>query len=187
MTEELTMIYDDFKVSNNKTFSHLETELTKIRAGKASPAMLGGVMVDYYGSMTPLQQVANVNTSDARTILVQPWEKAMLNEIARGIINANIGLNPQNNGEQLIITVPPLTEERRRELVKRAKGEAENAKVGVRNNRKDAIDMIKELKNDGLSEDMAKSAEEEVQKITNIAIKKIDDLVEIKEKDIMTV
>ena len=187
MTEELTMIYDDFKVSNNKTFSHLETELTKIRAGKASPAMLGGVMVDYYGSMTPLQQVANVNTSDARTILVQPWEKAMLNEITRGIINANIGLNPQNNGEQLIITVPPLTEERRRELVKRAKGEAENAKVGVRNNRKDAIDMIKELKNDGLSEDMAKSAEEEVQKITNISIKKIDDLVEIKEKDIMTV
>ena len=187
MTEDLTMIYDDFKVSNNKTFSHLETELTKIRAGKASPAMLGGVMVDYYGSMTPLQQVANVNTSDARTILVQPWEKAMLNEIARGIINANIGLNPQNNGEQLIITVPPLTEERRRDLVKRAKGEAENAKVGVRNNRKDAIDMIKELKNDGLSEDMAKSAEEEVQKITNIAIKKIDDLVEIKEKDIMTV
>ena len=187
MTEELTMIYDDFKDSNNKTFSHLETELTKIRAGKASPAMLGGVMVDYYGSMTPLQQVANVNTSDARTILVQPWEKAMLNEIARGIINANIGLNPQNNGEQLIITVPPLTEERRRDLVKRAKGEAENAKVGVRNNRKDAIDMIKELKNDGLSEDMAKSAEEEVQKITNIAIKKIDDLVEIKEKDIMTV
>lgn len=187
MTEELNMIYDDFKVSNAKTLSHLESELTKIRAGKASPAMLGGVMVDYYGAMTPLQQVANVNTSDARTILVQPWEKAMLNEIARGIINANLGLNPQNNGEQLIITVPPLTEERRRELVKRSKGEAENAKVGVRNNRKDAIDMIKELKNDGLSEDMAKTAEEEVQKITNGAIKKIDELVEIKEKDIMTV
>jgi ribosome recycling factor len=187
MTEELNMIYDDFKVSNSKTLSHLESELTKIRAGKASPAMLGGVMVDYYGSMTPLQQVANVNTSDARTILVQPWEKAMLNEIARGIINSNLGLNPQNNGEQLIITVPPLTEERRRELVKRAKGEAENAKVGVRNNRKDAIDMIKDLKNDGLSEDMANSAEEEVQKITNGAIKKIDELVEIKEKDIMTV
>jgi ribosome recycling factor len=187
MTEELTMIYDDFKVSNSKTINHFETELVKIRAGKASPAMLGGVMVDYYGSMTPLQQVANVNTSDARTILVQPWEKAMLNEIARGIINANLGLNPQNNGEQLIITVPPLTEERRRELVKRAKVEAENAKVGVRNNRKDAIDMIKELKNDGLSEDLAKGAEEEVQKITNGAIKKIDELVEIKEKDIMTV
>jgi ribosome recycling factor len=187
MTEELTMIYDDFKVSNTKTLGHLEIELTKIRAGKASPAMLGGVMVDYYGTMTPLQQVANVNTSDARTILVQPWEKAMLNEIARGIMNSNLGLNPQNNGEQLIITVPPLTEERRRDLVKRARGEAENAKVGVRNNRKDSIDMVKELKNEGLSEDMAKSAEEEVQKITNSAIKKIDDLIEIKEKDIMTV
>ena len=187
MTEELTMIYDDFKVSNSKSIHHFENELVKIRAGKASPAMLGGVMVDYYGSMTPLQQVANVNTSDARTILVQPWEKAMLNEIARGIINSNLGLNPQNNGEQLIITVPPLTEERRRELVKRAKVEAENAKVGVRNNRKDAIDMIKELKNDGLSEDLAKGAEEEVQKITNGAIKKIDELVEVKEKDIMTV
>jgi ribosome recycling factor len=187
MTEELTMIYDDFKVSNSKTISHFETELIKIRAGKASPAMLGGVMVDYYGSMTPLQQVANVNTSDARTILVQPWEKAMLNEIARGIINSNLGLNPQNNGEQLIITVPPLTEERRRELVKRAKVEAENAKVGVRNNRKDAIDMIKELKTDGLSEDLAKGAEDEVQKITNGAIKNIDELVEVKEKDIMTV
>jgi ribosome recycling factor len=187
MTEELTMIYDDLKVSNSKTISHFETELIKIRAGKASPAMLGGVMVDYYGSMTPLQQVANVNTSDARTILVQPWEKAMLNEIARGIINSNLGLNPQNNGEQLIITVPPLTEERRRELVKRAKVEAENAKVGVRNNRKDAIDMVKELKTDGLSEDLAKGAEDEVQKITNGAIKNIDELVEIKEKDIMTV
>jgi ribosome recycling factor len=187
MTEELTMIYDDLKVSNSKTISHFETELIKIRAGKASPAMLGGVMVDYYGSMTPLQQVANVNTSDARTILVQPWEKAMLNEIARGIINSNLGLNPQNNGEQLIITVPPLTEERRRELVKRAKVEAEIAKVGVRNNRKDAIDMIKELKTDGLSEDLAKGAEDEVQKITNGAIKNIDELVEIKEKDIMTV
>jgi ribosome recycling factor len=187
MTEELTMIYDDFKVSNSKTISHFETELIKIRAGKASPAMLGGVMVDYYGSMTPLQQVANVNTSDARTILVQPWEKAMLNEIARGIINSNLGLNPQNNGELLIITVPPLTEERRRELVKRAKVEAENAKVGIRNNRKDAIDMIKELKTDGLSEDLAKGAEDEVQKITNGAIKNIDELVEIKEKDIMTV
>ncbi|MFZ9587073.1 MAG: ribosome recycling factor [Crocinitomicaceae bacterium] len=187
MTEELMMIYDDFKVSNNKTLSHLESELTKIRAGKASPAMLGGVMVDYYGAMTPIQQVANINTSDARTILVQPWEKPMLNEIARGIINANLGLNPQNNGEQLIITVPPLTEERRRDLVKRAKGEAEQAKVGVRNNRKDAIDMIKDLKSEGLSEDLAKNAEEEVQKITNGAIKKIDELVEIKEKDIMTV
>lgn len=187
MTEELSMIYDEFKESNQKTLNHLENELTKIRAGKASPAMLGGVMVEYYGSMTPLQQVANVNTTDARTIIVQPWEKQMLNDIARGIINSNLGLNPQNNGEQLIISVPPLTEDRRRDLVKKAKAEAEQAKVGIRNNRKDALDMIKDLKNDGLSEDAVKVAEEEVQKITNSYIKKVDDLIELKEKDIMTV
>jgi ribosome recycling factor len=184
MTEELDMIYDEFKSANGKTLVHLENELTKIRAGKASPAMLNGVMIEYYGSMTPIQQVANINTSDARTILVQPWEKNMLSDIAKGIINSNLGLNPQNNGEQLIISVPPLTEERRKDLVKKAKAEAEHAKVGVRNNRKDAIDMIKDLKNDGLSEDMAKTAEEEVQKITNGAIKKVDDLVEIKGEDV---
>ena len=187
MIEELDMIYDEFKNSNNKSLNHLESELIKIRAGKASPAMLQGVMIEYYGSMTPLQQVANVNTMDARTIVVHPWEKNMLNDIAKGIMNANLGLNPQNNGEQLLIAVPPLTEERRRDLVKRAKAEAEQAKVGVRNNRKDALDMIKDLKKEGLSEDMEKDAEEEIQKITNSFIKKIDDLVEIKEKDIMTV
>ncbi|MFM7467228.1 MAG: ribosome recycling factor [Crocinitomicaceae bacterium] len=187
MTEELELIYDEFKGSNQKTLDHLENELIKIRAGKASPAMLQGVMIEYYGAMTPLQQVANVNTMDARTIVVQPWEKTLLNDIARGIINANLGLNPQNNGEQLLIAVPPLTEERRRDLVKRAKSEAEHAKVGIRNHRKDSLDMIKDLKKDGLSEDMEKDAEEEVQKITNAYIKKIDDLVEIKEKDIMTV
>ena len=187
MTEELTMIYDEFKEANQKSLVHLENELIKIRAGKASPAMLNGVMIEYYGSMTPLQQVANVNTTDARTIIVQPWEKPLLNDIAKGIINANLGLNPLNNGEQLIITVPPLTEERRRDLVKRAKTEAENAKIGVRNNRKDAIDMIKDLKNEGLSEDMVKVGEEEVQKITNSYIKKVDELLEVKEKDIMTI
>jgi ribosome recycling factor len=167
--------------------NHLENELLKIRAGKASPAMLNSVMVEYYGSMTPLQQVANVNTMDARTIIVQPWEKPLINDIAKGIINANLGLNPQSNGEQLIIAVPPLTEERRRDLVKRAKTEAENAKIGVRNNRKDALDMIKDLKTEGLSEDMSKDAEEEVQKITNSYIKKVDELLELKEKDIMTI
>ena len=187
MTEELTMIYVEFKEANQKSLVHLENELIKIRAGKASPAMLNGVMIEYYGSMTPLQQVANVNTTDARTIIVQPWEKPLLNDIAKGIINANLGLNPQNNGEQLIITVPPLTEERRRDLVKRAKTEAENAKIGVRNNRKDAIDMIKDLKSEGLSEDMVKVGEEEVQKITNSYIKKVDELLEVKEKDIMTI
>lgn len=187
MTEELELIYDECKDSNQKTLEHLENELIKIRAGKASPSMLQGVMIEYYGALTPLQQVANVNTMDARTIVVQPWEKALLNDIARGIINANLGLNPQNNGEQLLIAVPPLTEERRRDLVKRAKVEAENGKVGIRNNRKDALDLIKDLKKEGLSEDMEKDAEEEVQKITNAFSKKIDDLLEIKEKDIMTV
>jgi ribosome recycling factor len=187
MTEELELIYDEFKTSNEKSLNHLESELIKIRAGKASPSMLQGVMVEYYGSMTPIQQVANVNTMDARTIVVQPWEKNMLNDIAKGIMNANLGLNPQNNGEQLLIAVPPLTEERRRDLVKRAKAESENAKVGIRNHRKDALDMIKDLKKDGLSEDMEKVAEEEIQKITNSFIKKVDDLLEIKEKDIMTV
>ncbi|MEN9301698.1 MAG: hypothetical protein RL264_127 [Bacteroidota bacterium] len=187
MIEELELVYDEFKSSNHKTLQHLESELIKIRAGKASPAMLQGVLVDYYGSMTPIQQVANVNTMDARTIVVQPWEKNMLNEIARGIINANLGLNPQNNGEQLMIAVPPLTEERRRDLVKKAKAEAEHAKVGIRNNRKEALDMIKSMKKDGLSEDLEKGAEEEIQKITNSFIKKVDDLVELKEKDIMTV
>jgi len=187
MIEELDFIYDEFKSSNQKTLNHLENELVKIRAGKATPAMLQSVMVEYYGSMTPIQQVANINTMDARTIVVQPWEKNMLNEIAKGIINSNLGLNPQNNGEQLLIAVPPLTEERRRDLVKKAKAEAEHAKVGVRNNRKDALDMLKDLKKDGLSEDMEKDAEEEIQKITNSHIKKIDEVVEVKEKDIMTV
>ena len=187
MIEELSMIYDEFKEANQKSLNHLENELLKLRAGKASPAMLNSVMVEYYGSMTPLQQVANVNTIDARTIVVQPWEKPLINDIAKGIINANLGLNPQSNGEQLIIAVPPLTEERRRDLVKRAKTEAENAKIGIRNNRKDALDMIKDLKSEGLSEDMSKDAEEEVQKITNSYIKKVDELLELKEKDIMTI
>jgi len=187
MVEDLNMIYDELKSSNEKTISHYENELTKIRAGKASPAMLQSVIVDYYGSPTPLQQVANVNTMDARTITVQPWEKAMLDEIMRGIINANLGFAPQSNGESLLISVPPLTEERRRELVKRAKGESESAKVGVRNNRKDAIDMVKDLKSDGLSEDLQKDAESEIQNITNASSTRIDQLFDVKEKDIMTI
>ncbi len=187
MTEDLDLIFDEFRESNEKTLTHLEAELTKVRAGKASPAMLQGVMIEYYGALTPIQQVANINTMDARTLVVQPWEKPMLNDIARGIMNANLGLNPQNNGEQLIISVPPLTEERRRDLVKRAKSECENAKVGIRNHRKDAMDMIKDLKNEGLSEDLAKGAEEEVQQITNGFIKRIDDVFDAKEKDVMTV
>lgn len=187
MTEELNMIYDELKGSNEKAVGHYEVELTKIRAGKASPAMLQSVMVDYYGSPTPLQQVANVGTMDARTITVQPWEKPMLEEIMKGIINANLGFAPQNNGESLLISVPPLTEERRKELVKKAKAETENAKVSFRNHRKDAIDMIKSLKNDGLSEDLMKDAETEIQNITNNYSSKIEEILVRKEKDIMTI
>ena len=187
MTEELSMIYDEFKESNQKTLNHLENELTKIRAGKASPAMLGGVMVEYYGSMTPLQQVANVNTTDARTIIVQPWEKQMLNDIARGIINSNLGLNPQNNGEQLIISVPPLTEERRRDLSKRAHSEGENARVGIRTARKEALDFIKQAQKDGLPEDEAKTGESKVQELTDKFNKKVDEVLAAKDKDIMTI
>jgi len=186
MTEELTMIYDELKVSNNKSLSHLDNELAKIRAGKATPSMLASVMVDYYGSPTPIQQVANVATIDARTITVQPWERALLGEISKGIINSNLGFAPQNNGEIIIISVPALTEERRRDLVKKAKAEGEHAKVGIRNNRKDALDMVKDLKNEGLSEDFAKDAEGVVQNITDGFIKKVDELLDLKEADIMT-
>lgn len=186
MTEELTMIYDELKISNGKSLSHLDNELAKIRAGKATPSMLASVMVDYYGSPTPINQVANVATVDARTITVQPWERALLGEISKGIINSNLGFAPQNNGEIIIISVPALTEERRRDLVKKAKAEGEHAKVGIRNNRKDALDMVKDLKNDGLSEDMAKDAEGQVQTITDGFIKKVDELLDLKEADIMT-
>lgn len=187
MTEDLQLIYEEFKSSNYKSISHLENELQKIRAGKASPSMLQSVMVEYYGNPTPLTQLSNVSTPDPRTITVQPWEKNILNDIMKGILYANLGLTPQNNGELIIINVPPTTEERRKEMVKKAKEYGEHAKVGVRNNRKDALDMIKSLKNDGLSEDMIKDAEEEVQQITNRFIKKIDEVIELKEKDIMTI
>lgn len=187
MTEEVNMAHDEFKSANEKTIEHLNNQLLRVRAGKATPSMLSSVVVDYYGSMTPLAQVANVSTLDARTITVQPWEKALLDECAKGIVMANLGLNPQSNGEMLILNVPALTEERRKDLVKKAKAEGEDSKVGIRNNRKDAMDFIKNLKNDGLSEDDAKVAEAKIQDMTNAYVKKIDELLEVKEKDIMTV
>lgn len=187
MSEEINLIYDEFKLANSKSITHLENELVKIRAGKATPSMLNGVMVEYYGTPTPLQQVANVGTIDARTITVQPWEKSLLNEIMKGIINANLGFAPQNNGESLLINVPALTEERRKDLAKRAKAEGETAKVAVRNNRKDALSLVKDLKDEGYSEDIIKGVEEEIQNITNGAIKRIDDVIQVKEKEIMTV
>ncbi len=187
MTEDIQMAYDEAKEGMEKAISHLESELTKIRAGRANPSMLSGVMVEYYGSPTPLQQVANVSTLDARTISIQPWEKSILEEIERAIINANLGLNPQNNGELIMINIPVLTEERRRDLVKKAKAEGENAKVSIRNNRKDANDFIKGLEKDGLSEDMAKDAENSIQDLTNSYTSKVDAVVDAKEEDIMKV
>lgn len=187
MTEDLNMVYEEVKDANSASLLHLDSELTKIRAGKASPAMLQSVMVDYYGSPTPITQVANIGTMDARTLTVQPWEKPMLAEVMKGIINANLGFAPQDNGEMLIISVPPLTEERRRDLVKRAKAEGETAKVAIRNNRKEALDMVKSLKEDGLSEDLMKDAENQIQNFTNTASTEIDVKIDVKEKDIMTI
>jgi ribosome recycling factor len=158
-----------------------------IRAGKASPAMLGSVFVDYYGSATPLSQVSKISIPDARTITLQPFEKNMLQAIEKAIMIANLGFNPMNNGDVVIISVPPLTEERRRELAKQAKAEAEDAKIGVRNARKDANTDIKKLEKDGTSEDICKSAEDEVQNLTNAYIKKIDELLAEKEVEIMKV
>lgn len=187
MTEEVQMIMDEFKSANEKSLSHLNSELEKIRAGKATPSMLDSVTVDYYGAATPLSQVANVSTLDARTITVQPWERNILDEISRGIINSNLGLAPQSNGEMIIINVPALTEERRRDLVKKAKAEGENGKIAIRNNRKDAMDMLKDLKNDGLSEDIVKVGEAKIQDITNSFVTRIDELIDLKEIDIMKV
>ena len=184
MDEEIKFIIDTTKEAMDAAIKHLEKQLINIRAGKASPAMLGSVMVDYYGSQTPLSQVANVNTPDGRTITVQPWEKSMLQEIERGIMIANIGFNPMNNGETIIINVPPLTEERRRNLAKQAKAETEDAKVGVRNARKDAMN---EIKKSDVSEDLQKNAEIDVQSLTDAYVKKIDGILDVKEKEIMTV
>jgi ribosome recycling factor len=184
MNEDIKFIIDSAKEAMDNAVKHLEKQLSNIRAGKASPAMLGSVMVDYYGSQTPLGQVANVNTPDGRTITVQPWEKSMLQEIERGIMLANLGFNPMNNGDVIIINVPPLTEERRRDLAKQAKSEAEDAKIGIRNARKDANHDIKDS---DVSEDLQKNAEVDVQKLTDSYVKKIDDTLVVKEKEIMTV
>ncbi|MFS4416386.1 ribosome recycling factor [Maribacter sp. 2307ULW6-5] len=184
MNEEVDFILDAAKESMQAAIDHLEREFLKIRAGKASPAMLSSVMVEYYGSLTPLSQVANVNTPDGRTLTVQPWEKAMLAEIEKAIMNANLGFNPMNNGETVIINVPPLTEERRIQLAKQAKAAAEHAKVGVRSARQDANKEIKDL---DVSEDLQKNATVDVQELTDTYIKKIDDFLEAKEAEIMKV
>lgn len=184
MNEDIQFILDSAKESMDAAIKHLEKQFVNIRAGKASPAMLGSVMVDYYGSQTPLSQVANVNTPDGRTITVQPWEKNMLQEIERGIMFANLGFNPMNNGDTIIINVPPLTEERRRDLAKQAKAEAEDAKIGVRSARKDANT---EIKKSDVSEDLQKNAEIDIQKMTDSYVLKIDTILDNKEQEIMTI
>jgi ribosome recycling factor len=184
MEEEIQFIIDSTREGMNKAISHLEKKLINIRAGKATPIMVSSVMVDYYGSPTPLSQVANVNTPDGMTITIQPWEKAMIPEIEKGIQVANLGFNPMNNGESVIINVPPLTEERRKELAKQARAEAEEAKIGVRSDRKSANNDIKNL---DVSDDMKKNLEIDVQNMTDKYIKKIEDILEVKEKEIMTV
>ena len=187
MSEDVQLIMDMAKDAMDKAIQHLEAELIKIRAGKANPAMLEGVMVDYYGTRAPISQVANVNTQDARSLVVQPWEKSMLTPIEKAIQAANLGLNPQNDGVIIRIMVPPLTEERRRELVKKAKSEAEDAKIGLRSARKEAIDEIKKLQKDGLPEDEAKDAETKIQQLTDNYSIKCDKHLENKEKEILTV
>ncbi|MCM4173865.1 ribosome recycling factor [Arenibacter sp. TNZ] len=184
MNEDIIFILDTTKEGMDSAIAHLEKMFIKIRAGKASPVMLSSVMVEYYGSPTPLSQVANVNTPDARTLSVQPWEKNMLHEIEKAIMNANLGFNPMNNGDFVIINVPPLTEERRRDLVKQAKAEAEDAKIGVRNARQEAN---KEIRNLDVSEDLQKNAEGDVQTLTDKYIRKIDAFLETKEAEIMKV
>ncbi|MCX6323606.1 MAG: ribosome recycling factor [Sphingobacteriales bacterium] len=187
MSDDLQLILADTAESMNKAIGHLETELSKIRAGKASPAMVDGILIDYYGNPTPLNQVANVSTLDARTISIQPWEKNMLQPIERGIMQANIGITPQNDGNIIRLFLPPLTEERRKELVKKCNGEGEQAKVSIRNIRRDGIEQIKKLQKDGTSEDACKDAEKEAQDTTDKFIALVEKHLAAKEKEIMAV
>ena len=180
-------VIDELSAMMKKAIGHLETEISKIRAGKATPQIVDGIYVEYYGNPTPLSQVANVTIPDARTIAIQPWEKNMLGPIEKAIIASNIGLNPQNDGIFIRLFLPPLTEERRKELVKRVMGEGEQAKVALRSLRRDSMEQIKKLQKDGLSEDVAKDAETRIQGITDKHIALVDQHVKDKEKDIMTV
>lgn len=183
--EEIELYLEDARDSMTKAFTHVGHELTKIRAGKANPAMLDGIMVSYYGAMSPLSQVSSLTTPDARTIFIKPWEKGMIPEIEKSIMNANLGLNPQNDGQQVIINIPMLTEERRKQLVKQVGQECEQGRISIRNIRKDTNESLKKIK--GASEDDIKNAEEEVQKMTNDFITKVDALMKKKEGEIMTV
>lgn len=187
MNEEIDFLYDEAEEKMGNAVKHLERELLKIRAGKASPQMLDGVKVDYYGTITPLSQVSNINTPDPRSIVVQPWEKNMLQPIEKAIMAANLGFNPQNDGTLIRIVVPPLTEERRKDLVKKSKAEAETCKVSIRNARREALDAGKKLEKEGVPEDEFKRLENNVQELTNEHIQQVDKMLEAKEEDIMTI
>ncbi len=186
MSEESKMILEDALEGMDESMKHLDLEFVKIRTGKASPKMLFGVKADFYGASTPIEQMANISTPDPRQILVQPWDKSTLQDIERAIMNANLGFNPQNDGELIRISVPPLTEERRLDLVKQAKSQAEDTKVGIRNIRRSANDMAKSLKDDGISEDVISNLEIDIQELTDKYIKLVDDVFVEKEKEIIT-
>ncbi|MET3732941.1 ribosome recycling factor [Moheibacter stercoris] len=183
--EELDLILEEAKDQMQKALDHLEKEFTKLRAGKATPAMLSTVRFDYYGNSTPLTQAANISTPDARTLAVQPWEKNLIPEIEKAIINSNLGFAPSNNGDMIIISIPPLTEERRKELAKMAKAETENARIGIRNARKDANNDIKKVED--IADDVKKDYETRIQNLTDKFIKKADEILAEKEKEVMTV
>jgi ribosome recycling factor len=187
MTEDALFILEEMKEGMSHAINHLEKEFHKFRTGKASPQMLEGVRVDYYGNPTAIDKIANINTPDPRQIVVQPWEKNMLASVAKAILDANLGFNPQNNGEILRINVPPLTEERRKEMVKKAKMEAENAKVSIRSVRRTAVEDAKKLEKSGMPEDEVKVLEKDIQHLTDQYILQVDKVLENKEKDIMTV
>lgn len=186
-SEEMELVIDDAQLSMQKAISHLEVELTKIRAGKANPTMIDGIFAEYYGSPTAIAQVANVTILDARTISIQPWEKNMLQPIERAILQANIGITPQNDGNQIRLFLPPLTEERRKELFKKASAEGEHSKIAIRNIRRDAIEEIKKLQKDGLSKDVASDGENIIQEATNKYIDLVDKHLAAKEKEMMAV
>lgn len=187
MNEDVQLIFDFAKESMEKSIAYLDTELSRIRAGKANIHLLDGIHVDYYGTPTPLNQVSSISTPDAKTLAIQPWEKNMIGPIEKAILASNIGLTPANNGELIRLNIPPLTEERRLQLVKQVKHEGENAKVGIRTARRDANDEIKTLQKESLSEDLAKKAEIDIQKITDEFNAKVDKIVEAKEKEMLTI
>lgn len=187
MNEEIQLILEETKSSMFKALKFLEDDLRKIRAGKASPDMLNGILVEYYGMPTPINQVASIKLLDARTILVQPFEKKLIGDVERAIFQSNIGVTPQNDGENIRLQIPPMTEERRRDLVKQAKNEGEQSKIAIRNARKEANETIKDLQKEGLSEDEAKDAENSIQNLTNEHIAKVDKMLQLKEEEILTI